>query len=334
MSYKKKSEQRKELKEYLSIADKRVLDIRKSGIELIANDEVFVLVNGTNNYWMSNHGRLTNNLHGKFYMHKTGYAHYTLSGIDIKIDTYTDKLVAEHFLEKPEKCNRIWHIDGNKDNCFYRNLVWVSDEEYIDLQRGILTVEELGRQQEYRLYITLKSNTAYSIWNGIYNRCFKNSDVYEGAFMCDLWKNDKDAFAEWWSAEYYECDGESMAVDKDLLFQGNKEYAPDKCCIIPQTLNTMLSNCKKHKLPKWKRSKMNLPLGVRYDSRMEMYYGEFKPYGHDEVIRLSYWDTPEEAFEEYKKHKQADILIMADKYKNKIPKKVYDALLRFEVKPY
>ncbi len=52
------------------------------------------------------------------------------------------------------------------------------------------------------------------------------------------------------------------------------------------------------------------------------------------MIRLSYWDTPEEAFAEYKKHKQADILIMADKYKNKVPKKVYDALLRFEVMPY
>lgn len=51
-------------------------------------------------------------------------------------------------------------------------------------------------------------------------------------------------------------------------------------------------------------------------------------------MRLSYWDTPEEAFEEYKRHKQADILVMADKYKNKVPKKVYDALLRYEVKPY
>lgn len=50
MSSKKRLEQRKEFKEYLSIADKRVLDIRKSGIELITDDEVFVLVNGTNNY--------------------------------------------------------------------------------------------------------------------------------------------------------------------------------------------------------------------------------------------------------------------------------------------
>ena len=209
----------------------------------------------------------------------------------------------------------------------------MDNEEHIGLQRGIMLVEELGRQQEYIPYITLKSNAAYSIWNGIYVRCYKDKRVYEGAFMCELWKNDKDSFAEWWSSEYYECNGESMAVDKDLLFPGNKEYAPDKCCIIPQTLNTMLSNCKKHRSI-WKNARMDLPLGVRYDSRIKMYYGEIKPYGHDEVIRLSYWRTPEEAFAEYKRHKQADILIMADKYKNKVPKKVYDALLRFEVRPY
>ena len=161
MSSIKKLEQRKEFKEYLSIADKRVLDIKKSGIELIANNEVFVLVNGTNNYWISNHGRLVNNLHGTFRMHKVGYAHFTLSGIERKIETYTDKLVAEHFLENPDNYKKIWHIDRDKSNCYYKNLVWVNNEEYIDLERGIVYVEELGRQQEYIPYITLKSNTAY-----------------------------------------------------------------------------------------------------------------------------------------------------------------------------
>lgn len=48
-----------------------------------------------------------------------------------------------------------------------------------------------------------------------------------------------------------------MAVDKDLMFPGNKEYAPDKCCILPQTLNTMLSNCKKHRTGKWRNAKMD-----------------------------------------------------------------------------
>ena len=54
--------------------------------------------------------------------------------------------------------------------------------------------------------------------------------------MCDEWENSRDAFAEWYSANYYECDGERMAVDKDLLCRGNKEYAPDKCCLLPRQL--------------------------------------------------------------------------------------------------
>lgn len=106
-----------------------------------------------------------NNLHGDFRMHKTRYTHYNLSGINTKIETYADKLVAEHFLEKPDKCDKIWHIDKdkNKNNCYYRNLIWVSNEEYIDLQHRIVLVEELGRQREYIPYITLKSNTVYLI---------------------------------------------------------------------------------------------------------------------------------------------------------------------------
>ena len=55
---------------------------------------------------------------------------------------------------------------------------------------------------------------------------------------------------------------------------------------------------------------------------------------NDEVVKLSYWKTPEEAFEEYTQFKKADIMMMAAKYKNKIPKHVYEALLRYEIKPY
>ena len=79
---------------------------------------------------------------------------------------------------------------------------------------------------------------------------------------------------------------------------------------------------------------MDLPLGVRYDERMNLYYVEIKPFGYDETIALSYWDTPEEAFAEYKRVKQADILMMALKYKDRIPKHVYEALTKYEVKPF
>lgn len=100
-----------------------------------------------------------------------------MSGTSYKIETYADKLVAEHFFVKPEKCNRICILTG-KNNCFYRNLVWVSNEEYIDLERGVLLVEELGRRQDYVPYITFKSNVAYSIWNGTYSRCYRGYEAF------------------------------------------------------------------------------------------------------------------------------------------------------------
>ena len=40
-------------------------------------------------------------------------------------------------------------------------------------------------------------------------RCYGNKSsfsinkCYAGSFLCDLWKNDKDAFAEWYSEKYY-----------------------------------------------------------------------------------------------------------------------------------
>ena len=330
----KKEQERKDFKEYIDITDKRVLDTKQAKIELIEKDEVFVIVERVSSYWISNYGRLVNNLHGDFRLHKMGNAHHTIEGRE----TYTDKLVAERFLEYPQVDGKLylWHIDRDKDNCYYKNLIWVNYKEKQQLENGNMTIDDLDRKQEYITYMTLKSNRAHRIWSGIYNRCYIRDDVYDGSTMCDLWKDDPDAFAEWYNSEYYEVDGESMAVDKDLLCPGNKDYSPDKCCILPQSLNTMLSNSKKHRAPK-KYGRyvryVDLPYGVKYDEKREKYFGRIKPFGHDETIDLSYWETAEEAFAEYKRVKEADILLAAVKYKNKIPKKVYDALLRVEVKP-
>ena len=77
-----------------------------------------------------------------------------------------------------------------------------------------------------------------------------------------------------------------------------------------------------------------LPLGVSYNSKTGKYTGSIQFTGAEKPIPLSEWDTEEEAFEEYRVLKRADILIVAAKYKNSIPDYIYDRLLTVEVKPY
>ncbi len=348
----KQLKERKEFRDYIKISDDRVLNTKKVGIELFASDEIFVQVNGTINYWISNYGRLVNNLRKdksmKFHKMSSGndkrsvhwtIVTYDIDGTPIHSETSPEILVAEHFLMQPKGCNKIWHIDEDVNNNHCRNLMYVTKTEYNYLYKHVKSVADLGREQEYYDYNTVKGNPAYSIWNGIYARCYESSSFlvnqcYDGAYMCDLWKNDIDAFAEWYSANYYECDGERMAVDKDLLCRGNKEYAPDKCCLLSQTINSALGSATK------KRSSCkSLPLkkyavGVDYDRMREKFYAKIQPFGHDKDYKLHYWDTEEEAFQEYKLFKESDIRILALKYKDKIPDYIFDALIKYEVRPY
>ena len=110
-------------------------------------------------------------------------------------------------------------------------------------------------------------------------------------------------------------------------------YHEDFCCILPKGLNTLLANSKKH-YEEGQTSENSLPLGVRYNSKANKYYGEITFTGAERPITLSEWDTPEEAFAEYKMMKQADILLVVAKYKESIPDYIYDRFLTVEVKPY
>lgn len=332
--------------------DKQILDIKKAKIDPLYKDEIFVWVKDTKNYWISNYGRLASNLRGKYKLHKfneTKITHYTITccfydNSTYTKEAYTDDLVANAFLDSTYHKGKIWHIDKNKGNNYYKNLAYVSNEEEYKLRRGLIEFQDLHRNQDYIPYVTNKGGRAYQVWNSMYLRCY-DSDTktrfphYADAYMCDSWKKDPVLFAEWYEANYYECVGESMQVDKDLLCSGNKEYSAEKCCILPQTLNNMLSNCIKHYFRSTDNSKKNntlLPLGVAYDKDREKYFSHIKMNAQlsNEHIVLGYFDNPEDAFEIYKKHKQAYILMMADKYKNYIPKYIYEALLKVEITPY
>ena len=318
--------------------------------------EVFVRVDDTENYWISNYGRCVNNYLSvknskkdsnngyKFYEHKQGKCHYTIfeiekDGSTWKRETSPEDLVVDTFLVKYKGRFKVWHKDGDESNNWYKNLLTVSPQDYKDLKAGKVTWQELNLEQEYIEYENKASSHAYKVYDGILARCKdtvdnKNvRDCYNKSTMWQKWLDDPKEFVKWYLFHYYECDGEEMDVDKDLFGDGSGMYHEDFCCILPKGLNTLLANSKKH-YEKGQTPKNSLPLGVRYNSKTNKYYGEIQFTGTDRQISLSEWDTPEEAFAEYKIMKQADILLVVAKYKESIPDYIYDRFLTVEVKPY
>lgn len=365
--------------------------------------EVFVRVDGTENYWISNYGRCVNNLNRKdkntFYKHKEGKCHYTVFEINNQIvsypaiklkngnkkpnkkkeriervfsantpeeecnlileekqkgndkriylmqkerykrDTTPGDLVADAFLVKYKGRFKVWHKDGDETNNWYKNLITVAEQDYKNLKAGKVTWQELNLEQEYIEYENKASLQAYIVYNGILERCRDTADndrigkCYDKTKMWQGWIDNPKAFVRWYLEHYYECGDESMQVDKDLFGNGSDMYHPDFCCILPQGLNVLLANAKKH-YKEGETPDNVLPLGVRYSGRTGKYTSEIIFTGAEKSIVLSEWDTADEAFEEYRIMKQADILRVAAQYKESIPDYIYERLLTVEVKPY
>lgn len=322
--------------------------------------EVFVLVEGTENYWISNYGRCVNNLNRKdkstFFEHKQGKVHYTIFEIErvhvkdkrgrltgeikesrYKRETSPEDLVADTFLKSYRGRCKIWHKDGDYTNNWYKNLLYVSREDYAKLKAGTIKWQDLNYEQEYIEYENKANYEAMKIYSAIRTRCEATEETdnihkcYINASMWQPWIDDPKLFVKFYLEHYYEVEGEPMAVDKDLFGDGSNMYAPHTICILPQTLNTMLANSKKHYFEN--DNEEVLPLGV-HKTRDGKYQGEISFSFLEKRIPLSAWNTPEEAFEEYKKMKQADICMVAAHYKGKVPDYIYDKLLKVEVEPY
>ena len=313
--------------------------------------EVFVQVKDTNDYWVSNYGRCVSNSGRKkddYYLLKNNVPNFIFfTDKEILVDNETvverekkiispSRLVAETFLKSYPGRDRVWHKDGNSHNNWYKNLIMVSWRDYKRLFDNKITLEELELEQEYIEYENKASAEAMKIYGMVKARCKETKDnpnihkCYDDVTMCKEWWDDPKSFIKWYLSNYYEVDGETMSLDKDLFGNGRKIYSPETCCIMPQTLNVLLVNCKKHY---YKTSDNMLPLGVKRSTNGG-FHGEITLAGTDNIVRLSEWSTPEDAFAEYKVFKKADVIQVIWKYRDKIPRYIYEKLLDLEIEPY
>jgi hypothetical protein len=169
--------------------------------------------------------------------------------------------------------------------------------------------------------------TAYKHWVHIMNRCYdpkhKRYNRYggRGVTVCKEWLCYTN-FKEWFDLNYYSIPNNQMCVDKDILDKNNLEYSPNKCIIVPQDINKLF--CKADKI----RGKC--PIGVSWSNQIHKYIVVVNN-GGDNHKYIGSYSTTENSFNAYKKAKEERIRQMADKYKEYIPQKLYDALYTYEV---
>ena len=90
-------------------------------------DEIFLPIDGYDNYLISSYGRVINvNTSRTLKQYdKNGRKYVTLSYNGITKHYYVHRLVAVAFIEKDECSLSVRHIDGDKSNNYYKNLEWI-----------------------------------------------------------------------------------------------------------------------------------------------------------------------------------------------------------------
>lgn len=96
-----------------------------------------------------------------------------------------------------------------------------------------------------------KHTKAYKDWAGMLKRCYDEKTIklkpwYADCFVCDYWHNFQN-FAKW-HADHYPNDGGDYHIDKDIIVEGNKEYAPDKCKFVTPAENAIKARAKTYKI--------------------------------------------------------------------------------------
>lgn len=172
-----------------------------------------------------------------------------------------------------------------------------------------------------------KQTVAYIKWKGMIERCYSEKSqekhlTYKGCTVCEEWHNFQN-FAKWYEENYYECNGEKMCLDKDILIKGNKIYSPKTCVFVPNTINVLFT--------KRQNKRGEYPIGVKHNKRDNSLIVTCSVDGKMKHIGYFPLNRPFQAFYTYKIFKEKYIKQVADEYKNKIPKKLYEAMYEYKV---
>ena len=170
-----------------------------------------------------------------------------------------------------------------------------------------------------------RNTKEYNLWQSMLQRCYsdayqKKYPTYEGCEVSDNFKS-YEYFYEWCHKQIG-FSNQGWQLDKDLLIKGNKVYSESTCVFIPSEINSLLI--------KSTASRGDHLIGVCWNKTNKAFKAQVSK-NKGEQEHLGYFKTEIEAFNAYKKAKEAFIKEQAEKWKGKIDDRAYEALMDYTV---
>ena len=178
---------------------------------------------------------------------------------------------------------------------------------------------------KYNCKINGKYVKEYQLWKSMLTRCYAEKrhlrhPTYKNCEVSDNFKS-YEYFYEWCHKQIG-FGVEGFHLDKDLLTKGNKVYSESACVFIPKEINLALTKSDK--------IRGEHHIGVSWHKKGKAFVAQVgKNKGKREY--LGSFDTEIEAFNAYKKAKEIYVKELADKWKDKIDPRAYEALMNYQV---
>lgn len=164
----------------------------------------------------------------------------------------------------------------------------------------------------------------YDLWHCMLRRCFdekrkQECPTYQNVTCSKEWLSMTTFIEDVSKMKGYGLDG--WQLDKDILQKGNKLYSKATCCFVPAEVNMLLTKSDK--------SRGEYPVGVYFNKCAGKFTARLRINGKQKF--LGSFTTPEDAFFAYKLAKEAQIKVVAQKWKHLLDERVHLALMVYEV---
>lgn len=346
---------------YKQVRPGRIFPMEQYGITPAATDEVFVKLLDYKDSWISNYGRALTRYGDNYCLKRKKYNENGEIAYQLNRNVFDGKrwvyekvlveawaLVVQEFIVNYDIANNTccWHTGNNKEDNYYKHIYPLNKYQFNavldtyleskgDSEKQIL---EIMNSADYRPDgwnpVNMKrsalgigylgcsdvdvQSTIYRKWHNMLARCY-NSKIheykpyYEPCTVSEEWHNYSN-FREWFRQNNIE--GRKFDLDKDLLIQGNTVYGSDTCALITHYANTIFED-------------RGIKTNIVQDQHTGLYDTSMSILGKRKEIGS--FEKEEKAQRELLAFKKQFIIKYARKNRNRVPNKVYEAILEWKI---